>query len=399
MEREERPASGPKEGKDAERGGKAPSSPTNRVFREKMKRKIETLTTEIELLEKEKEEKNSQYLIEIEAAQEIRRRAERYRREETERRRKRKKEERMAVCKESLESFNKLVFEMENLPLEYILSQSTKIVLTEEWLAALLEREILERLSEIRQLQGAGVFLEVKRSSDLPVHQIHEARRRILVLERKRREVLKKLAESASPALLQKWPKMCPRQTIPPGECIIPKRTFAKREVFVLGLREAEGRWMQGSVSQEELYKKLLHLFSLMKSSKSSTRFEVPISKKGSITTHSSHIACLEKIKNELGKLTTVADLAKYREKKKMAPKQPQGLQNPVHLSMYKTRKHAMPIPYSQEEHSKRVRQEDEPEGERRAIAMLDKDSVKNHPHIKITYKDDPEKDEEGKKE
>lgn len=383
---------GPAEGPS--RTGKAPASPMSRAFREKMKRKLEILAAEIDVLEREKaRERDAQALVEVEKKREVRRKAEKYRKTETQIKNEEppSRAERRGQSQASVSSFNRMIFEMENLPLEYVLSQSCKVVLTEEWLVSSAERDVLRRVSEVRKLQEEGLFLEAKRKGGaLPLDEIKLARKEILTRAKKGREILKRLAEECNPLVISRQPKASPRGTVEEKDLIIPRRALQVRPARAQGLRAAEGRfyvWEPGA-SQEEIYRRLLHLFSLMKSNKSSVRFAVPLSKKGSVTSHSSHVACLEKIKNEIGKLSTVSELTRYRQGKK-AMSSEQGAK-PMHLSMYKTRKHGVPIPHSLEERQKRAKQEElsrhrgDAEG-KKMVPLFDEQSVNRHPQLNLT--------------
>lgn len=365
-------------------GGKAPPSEVSKAFREKMKRKLEFITTEIEVLGRERKDRREGRMVDVENGGEVVREIERYYKRKRVRREEKEPALENAVTEDLLESFNKLVFEINNLPLDYILAQSSKAVLTEEWMASLLERKVLAKTREIKKEKEEGALLQIAEDA-----KIAETRQLIEAETQKRKRVLGHLARESTATVLQAHKKLFP--TGPLNGAIIPIRSSKQRKqesppqlfhTATPSLRDLDSRHFPHSAgtAKETVYKALLHLFSLMKSNKSSVRFYPPASKKGNLAIHSSHITSLEKIKNEIGRLTTVSELARYRESKKEIK---EGIQRlPVHLGLYKARKHGVAIPYTCE----REDREDKP----KIVPLTDKEA-KNNPQINITYSKKPE--------
>ncbi|KAI5181269.1 hypothetical protein NEOKW01_1488 [Nematocida sp. AWRm80] len=284
------------------------------------RKRLSVINAEISLLEREKE-MSSNSMVEIDNEENIKKRVKITRgarqASETESNKDAKcatetKEE--IIDQERIKNINQLFFEIYNLPLEYILAQSSKMVLTEEWQVSILERVYVEKMKEVVKLVEARVFLKER-----PKGIFQEA-------NKKRKEILTDLKEK-------------------------------KQALKVLGdklMRKSEGVSLLDRVNTataqdkpnknlQDTYKRLLSLFSLMKSNKSTVRVTIPQTKKTTSTMHSSHTTCLEKIKNEIGKITTISELARYRQGKKIiTEKEKHGS-----ISLHKTNKHSIPIIYT----------------------------------------------------
>ncbi|KAI5191853.1 hypothetical protein NEMIN01_1708 [Nematocida minor] len=290
-----------------------------REKREKEKRRLTAINAEISLLEKEKE-MNSNAMIEIENTKEIQKRA-RIKKKSEEKMRilKTMKKKRGLACQMScgvvsqarIKSLNQLVYEMTNLPLDYVLSQSSKMVLTEEWNLSMAERECVRKFSKVKELISNKMFLEEKNAN------------LFTGVELKRREILKRTKEQKSriknmaDILAGKLESDAVEESLGAGalDSTKDKETAAEESDLEEEKEERESEEKKSGHSNHMLadrYKSILGLFSLMKSNKSNVRYVVPQSKKNTIM-HSSHSTCLEKIKTEPGKITTIPELVKYR--------------------------------------------------------------------------------------
>lgn len=251
--------------------------------REKSRKRLSAIEAEVLLLEREKE-MVANTMIDIENAGELKKRV-------------RLKKTPLeapapaapaALTPELVKSFNQLFFEMKNLPLEYVLSQSSKIVLTAEWILSLIERKWIEKIKSIKKLTDRKTFLEEKNRTEFTE------------VETKRREILKKVGQAKKDGKLIEHAL---------GRAKPAEDIFA--QICAERSPDAAGEDMQSR------YRSLLALFSLMKANKSTVRLNIPPSKKSVSSMHSSHTACLEKLKAEIGKIATIPELARYRQCKK----------------------------------------------------------------------------------
>ncbi|KAH9386571.1 uncharacterized protein NEMAJ01_1467 [Nematocida major] len=248
--------------------------------REKEKRRLKVLNAEISLLEKEKE-MNSNAMIEIENKKEIKKRARIKKKKDEEKDLKINKKITPALIK----SLNHMMFEISNLPLEYILAQSNKMVLTSEWHLSIVERECLKKYTKIKDLFKSKLLLEEKRNTAFSGFEL------------KRRKILRASADRRKTVLAIQRGLLSAGEPQSVADSISQEYSYAEP-----GDAEA----------LSEKYKSVLCLFSLMKSNKSNIRYTVPQSKKNPVM-HSSHTTCLDKIKIEPGKIFTIPDLVRYR--------------------------------------------------------------------------------------
>ncbi|OAG29321.1 hypothetical protein NEDG_01394 [Nematocida displodere] len=282
--------------------------------RKKDVKRLEQVDSEISLLEKEKSS-TFNAMVEIENEQEIKKRV---------------SNKRLTkpiggsaaplkIAPGMLKSLNQLMFEMSNLPTEYILAQSNKMVLTGEWFLSILEKEWLEKISTVKKLLDRKMFLEETRRTEFS--EIGGARRRLLA----QAEAKKSMARQVTKTLHQ-------MSGVP--------RASTGRPVDAVSLLASEYTPETVKSDSQRRYRYLLSLFSLMKANKSAVRFTIPQSKKSTASVHSSHAACLEKLKAEVGKICTIPELAKYR----LSRKNQQEQQKLSSISLHKTQKHGVPI-------------------------------------------------------
>ncbi|KAI5190342.1 hypothetical protein NECID01_0934 [Nematocida sp. AWRm77] len=277
--------------------------------RQKSKKRLSSIDAELFLLEREKS-MVSNTMVDIENEVEIKKRV---------KLKKSAPEEASSsspslLTQKSLASFNQLFFEMKNLPLEYVLAQSSKIVLTAEWILSLMEREWIEKLESVKKMMESKTFLEEKNKT-----QFTE-------IETKRRAILQTISKAK-----EKGASIGKAQ----------RKERAKESVFSKICAEKSLEKKDNEV--ESRYKKLLSLFALMKANKSAVRLNIPQSKKTTSSMHSSHTACLEKLRAEIGKIYTIPELAKYRQCKKLL-QEGQGVGS---TPQQKGHKQAQPIMYS----------------------------------------------------
>jgi len=293
--------------------------------RNKNKKRLRQIDTEIGVLRKEVEIEGN-FMLEIEDEREVRKRVRlkvgKEKGEKQEREQGDSDVQREERKKGVLEKFNRLFFEMKNLPLEYVLSQSSKIVLTSEWQLSQIEKEWVEKSREVKRLVDSKMLLEEK---NMGVFTEVDVKKRQI---EKHTERIKEALKMISSGLMRRAEKKTPLERL--AEEHVQERP--KEDL-------------------QKQYRNLLSLFSLMKSNKSAVRASVPQSKKASATMHSSHAACLEKIKADVGKNATIPDLVKYRQTKKHM----QEFQNQGSVSLHKTSKHSTPIIYAE-------KSEDEPQ-------------------------------------
>ncbi|KAI5173145.1 hypothetical protein NEFER03_2114 [Nematocida sp. LUAm3] len=303
--------------------------------RNKERRKLSLVDAEIFLLEKERD-KETRTLLEIESPEEIKNRI----------KLKRPMETKSApavpiscITQKTLHSLNQLFFEMCNLPMEYILMQSNKIVLTSEWRVSIVEKEWIERLKEIKKLLDKKILLE--ETDNQMESNIERTKREIEKQEKKKKEYLRGIFIAMNQ---------------------IKREKSIFKEIYTGHVQEDNKKNLQ------EKYTKLLSLFSLMKSNKSSVRINIPQSKKSSSSMHSSHAACIEKLRAEYGKITTIPELAKYRQCKKASQekKAPSGNPNRMFsINLHKTNKYTVPIIYANSQNTPSTQQKKDPEDER----------------------------------
>lgn len=249
--------------------------------REKEKRKLKLINAEISLLEKEKE-MNSNAMIEIENKKEIKKRV----------RIKKNTEENSymkikgKITPGLVNSLNQLIFEISNLPLEYILNNSNKMVLTSEWELSIIEKGYLKEYNKIKELFNSKLLLEEKNT-----HQFS-------AIELRRREILKGVKEQ--------------KENIKVISKILGEQVKKSSVIERIEKEYSPEEKTNNSPKLSDKYKSILCLFSLMKSNKSNVRYMVPQSKKSTIL-HSSHSTCLDKIKTEPNKTPGIPELVKYR--------------------------------------------------------------------------------------
>lgn len=194
------------------------------------------------------------------------------------------------ISQERIQSLNQMIFEMSNLPLEYVLSQSSKIVLTEEWNLSIVEKECVQMFGKVKELINSKMFLEEKSANIFT--GVDLKRREILKIGREQKKKVKKLAR------------------------VISGRMAGEESDDLCGMEEKKKEEPEKVLAEK--YKAVLDLFSLMKSNKSHVRYVIPQSKKSTVM-HSSHSTCLEKIRSDPGRVSSIPDLVKYRYGKRTA--------------------------------------------------------------------------------
>lgn len=287
--------------------------------RDKERKKLSAVEAEISLLEKEKK-MASNAMVEIESDAEIKKRATTQRMTEE----KALPMDQSKITENTLSLLNRMIFEMRNLPLEYLLSQSNKMVLTTEWLLSIVEKEWINKLLRIKKMLSNQSFLvETKESIFTEIDQ-------------KRRYMLKKAAQNKIKAweITAAITGQKKQETLLNRIC---KENFSSTETNNI------------DINIQERYSDLLSLFSLMKSSKSSVRISIPVNKKSSSSMHSSHAACIEKLRAEIGRISTIPEIAKYRQCQKQQEKRPEEQRQSVNL--HRSTKHGLPVIYTESAH------------------------------------------------
>ncbi|KAI5185080.1 hypothetical protein NEHOM01_0585 [Nematocida homosporus] len=254
------------------------------------------------------------------------------------------------IDNEAVNGLSKLYFEMSNLPLDYMLGQSNKMVLTAEWELSLLEREWIDRLREIKRGLDRKRLLEEKVAS--LGTEVEVTRRQIVKSTRAKQYYHKRIGSSVKLGGSMVMGDLKLQNRLGLGGVSLGGLGGSNSSIsssdklgrLVAGAEFEEKK--KESVSEEELQRRYdvsLSLFSLMKANKSAVRVSIPVTKKSSSAMHSSHAACLEKVRAEAGRISTIPELARYRQCRRQ--QEPQSQQT-VHL--HKTAKHGIPIIYAQ---------------------------------------------------
>lgn len=330
--------------------------------RKRERKKLSAAVAEISLLEKEKE-MGGKAMVEVEVEDEIKKRSKirKISHHSPQHR------PRPLISQPLLRSFNRFFFEAAHLPLEYILLNSTKMVLSQEWYISIVEKEWVEKIEVLKDLADKRQLLEQKSESQPDTDQIGasdvrtsrrlvslralgSARREILNRTRSNRDLLRRIGNEAS-RKSSTPPPLFASLSIPYVFHFVPDVALSPDlEMTVTPAQEKE-------IKQK--YTQLLSLFSLMKANKSMVRFSGPhVGKKSNPVIHSSHVACVEKVRAEVGKITTIPELAKYRQTKKT---QQDHRHKNANVTLHRSQRHAIPImcPTSQSrEKEKKVKKE-----------------------------------------
>lgn len=335
--------------------------------RKRERKKLSATTAEISLLEKEKE-MGGKAMVEVEDEDEIKKRSKI--RKITHH--SPKPQPKPLISQPLLHSFNRFFFEAAHLPLEYVLLNSTKMVLTREWYISIVEKEWVEKIEILKDLADKRQLLEQKSETQsntdqtstpnartnrqlVPLKDLGSTRRKILNQTKRNRDLLSRVGNSllhrADHSLLHRADHSLLHRTVT-GASLKPNTSsplFASLSVpyvfhFVPDVALSPNLEVTPDQEKEikQKYMQLLSLFSLMKANKSTVRFSGPhVGKKSNPVIHSSHIACVEKIRAEVGKITTIPELAKYRQTKKI---QQDHRHKNANISLHRTQRHAIPI-------------------------------------------------------
>ncbi|OAG32055.1 hypothetical protein NEIG_01293 [Nematocida sp. ERTm5] len=131
---------------------------TQEETRERNKRRLKQLNKEISLLEQEKE-MNSNVMLELDTKIKTRNNKRYLISENTEYT---THTIQSNITPEKISSLEVFIHNISNLPLEYVLLQSNKIVLTKEWYLSYIEREYLVKYNKIKELLCNKLLLEEK---------------------------------------------------------------------------------------------------------------------------------------------------------------------------------------------------------------------------------------------
>ncbi|EHY66162.1 hypothetical protein NERG_00858 [Nematocida ausubeli] len=247
----------------------------NEQRREKDKQKLFLINEEIKILEKEKE-MDTNFMIEIQDKKEIKKRIKQ--KSKTVSINDKTKNNSKLINNQVINSLNSLIFELINLPLEYILINSNKMVLTEEWKVSQLEKEVVKNQKYVMDLISKKLFLEEKTVGIFPNVEI--AKRGITKSNQIKRNTLKELISKIS----------------------------GKPDYFPIKSNQ-NIPIKQNNNQDPDRYKNILNLFSLMRANKSKIRYKIQ-SKKFQNQNHSSHNIFIEKNKDG------IPELIKYKNNK-----------------------------------------------------------------------------------
>ncbi|EIJ93482.1 hypothetical protein NEPAR06_0449 [Nematocida parisii] len=319
---------------------------TQEETRERNKRRLKQLNKEISLLEQEKE-MNSNVMLELETKIKTRQSRRYLITEDTEYN---THSIQSNITPEKISSLEVFIHNISNLPLEYILLQSNKIVLTKEWYLSYIEREYLVKYNKIKELLCNKLLLEEKTKGIFT--GVEKKRREIIYAKYNTQSVISNVKYNIQSVISNKYNT---QSVISPlGSTDLLSNISNILDTIIMdstsSISSNQGHISststgisstssgthtnsnQGHISSTPTgshsthtpaypstsssasveYKRVLSLFSMMKSNKSSVRYTIPPSKKSN-SMHSSHSTCLDKTK---GECRSIPDLVKYRMSK-----------------------------------------------------------------------------------
>ncbi|EIJ88963.1 hypothetical protein NEQG_00782 [Nematocida parisii ERTm3] len=351
---------------------------TQEETRERNKRRLKQLNKEISLLEQEKE-MNSNVMLELETKIKTRQSRRYLITEDTEYN---THSIQSNITPEKISSLEVFIHNISNLPLEYILLQSNKIVLTKEWYLSYIEREYLVKYNKIKELLCNKLLLEEKTKGIFT--GVEKKRREIIYAKYNTQSVISNVKYNIQSVISNKYNiqsvisnKYNTQSVISPlGSTDLLSNISNILDTIIMdstsNISSNQGHISststgisstssgthtnsnissdthtnsnQGHISSTSTstptgshsthtpaypstsssaypstsssasveYKRVLSLFSMMKSNKSSVRYTIPPSKKSN-SMHSSHSTCLDKTK---GECRSIPDLVKYRMSK-----------------------------------------------------------------------------------